>query len=49
MDRDRQRTSVFSDSASKKPQNEDASDLRGVRDELLIQRIRGGETELSRS
>lgn len=46
MDRDIRRASGLVQTANKNSQNEDPNGSRGMRDEILIQRIRGGETDL---
>lgn len=46
MDRDTRRASVSAQTANKHSRNEDLSGSHEMRDEILIQRIRGGETEL---
>jgi len=46
MDQDIRRGSGLDQNADKNARNEDPSGSRGMRDEILILRIRGGETEL---
>ena len=46
MDRDTRRASGLVQTANKNSQNEDPNGSHGMRDEILIQRIRGGETDL---
>lgn len=46
MDRDTRRASGLVQTANKNAQHEDPNGSHGMRDEILIQRIRGGETEL---
>jgi hypothetical protein len=46
MDRDSRRASGLVQTTNKKSQNEDPNGSHGMRDETLIQRIRGGETDL---
>ena len=46
MDRDTRRASGLVQTAKKNSRNEDPNGSHGMRDEILIQRIRGGETDL---
>ena len=46
MDRDTRRASGLVQTANKKSENEDPNGSHGMHDEILIQRIRGGETDL---